>query len=136
MSPSEYEAPENVTIQIGNVGSRVTVLVDGRCVLRCFNVRKLQIDDSRSLAGSKYYFAYNECEEDCPVGFIITPVQSFDAYECCYDGHMTRELEELNLLTDDFCEVQEGVFEYNGPIEIGRQWLLDHGFIENEKLLP
>lgn len=135
---NDITAPQGVEINISRDGKVIWVNVEGSCVLRCCRIGQLIVNDGResSQAGKDYYFCYHDGEDHCQ-GFHITPMTYFENYGACADWHLTAELEKIFGDFDArFVEVQEGCFEFEGLIEDGRRWLLDHGFVERPDLLP
>lgn len=72
------------------------------------------------------YYSYDGVSNDHY--FTVVPKPYYDANKCQSDF----ELEHLNIMPQGFGEDAESSFSYDGDPKIGRQLLLQAGFIEKK----
>jgi len=79
------------------------------------------------------YFAFDDDPGSDTYNLFLVVKQDFwEQY-----GHLDDEhIAHFCRLPEGFCEVQESMFEYDGPIDEGRKLLLEMGYKEEKKLLP
>lgn len=92
---------------------------------------KMQPESRDMVPPRDTFFAIDTSDEGKEAVFYMAIREFFKHFGCLDDQHIGHRL----CLPDGFLEIQESVFAFEGEPSMGRELLLNFGFVENKELL-